>query len=253
MLDTIRALFDKALKSNEFLKLAVVTGCLKIAKESIFTGGTIRKTVTENLTYDMLHSSAENLWSLLYLTGYLTQSPDTQDPLAEPGELALTIPNEEIRRLFCSTVAAWFKDTIKATDRTVLFSALWNRDTEACSAILSDLLFDTISYHDYKEDFYHAFLAGVLSFSRYKVESNRKQGEGRPDLVLKDARRGRAAVIEIKHAKAFDQMETACQEALGQIEHRRYVEGLDAECGEILCYGICFYNKRCLAKGQKYH
>ena len=296
MLDVIRSMFDKALKSNEFLKFAVVTGCLKIAKESIFTGTNnfvsdtitsdrfdeyigfteadtrkilvdagfedraeevklwydgyrfgavdvycpwdvlnyvaalqrnpaqrpqgywentshnniirklierkdlweeehinddfetllagryIVKTVTENLTYDMIHSSADNLWSLLYMTGYLTQAPEAERADPDTGMTALKIPNEEMQRLFRTTVASWFRDMMKSTDRTELFNALWGQDEFKCADILSKMMFDTISYHDYGEDYYHAFVAGVLSFAGYKVKSNSEEGEGRPDI-----------------------------------------------------------------------
>ncbi len=365
MLDIIRALFDKALKSNEFLKFAVVTGCLKIAKESIFTGTnnfvsdtisknrfneyigfteadvgkilkdtgfechrdeikfwydgyrfgstdvycpwdvlnyvaalqtdersvpesywentshnsiirrfidrrdlwkeeqinedfetllsgrTITKAITENLTYDMLHSSADNLWSLLYLTGYLTQAGG-EDTVPRGGKLRLKIPNEEIRRLFCTTIWEWFKDRVKRTDRAELFQALWGMNEEKCSEILSEMIFDTISYHDYGEDYYHAFVAGVLSFAGYKVMSNQETGEGRPDILLKDERAGRAIIIEVKRAAAFGSMDARCREGLAQIEDKRYPEALEGEYENILCYGICFYKKRCRVKGRQY-
>ncbi len=365
MLDVVRALFSKALKSNEHLKLAVITGCLRIAKESIFTGtnnfvsdtisnnrlnehigfteadlqkllsdtgfqnhaaeikswydgyrfgtvhiycpwdvlnhvsalqrdensrpesywentsdngiirkfidrkdlwteeqinedfetllegGFIVKSITENLTYDMLHSSADNLWSLLYLTGYLTQVPEAIGTGTKAGKVALKIPNAEIRLLFLSTIVAWFEDKVKATDRTDLFRALWDQDETTCSAILSKFIFDTISYHDYREDFYHAFMVGILSFAGYKLKSSDEEGEGRPDIVLRDERNGRAIVMEIKRAATFKEMDAKCDEALMQIGEKRYMESLETEYEEVLGYGICFYRKRCLVKAKK--
>lgn len=366
MLDIIRALFDKALKSNEFLKFAVITGCLKIAKESIFTGtnnfvsdtisggrfdeyigfteadtqkllldagfadhkdevklwydgyrfgsvniycpwdvlnhvaalarnpskmpqsywentshnqiirkfierkdlwkeehindaletllagGYITQKIAESLTYDMLHSSADNLWSLLYLTGYLTQAPEPANIDPKSGLTALRIPNEEIRRLFQATIKEWFNDEIKAADRTELFRALWEMDEKACAEILSQMLFDTISYHDYREEYYHAFVTGVLSFAGYSVKSNAESGEGRPDITLKDERNQRAILIEIKRSKTFGEMDHGCANALEQIRNKQYGKELEEEYKEILCYGICFYKKRCRVLGERY-
>ncbi|MDO4555918.1 MAG: AAA family ATPase [Lachnospiraceae bacterium] len=363
MLGTIRTLFNMSLKTNPYLKFAVITGCLKIAKESIFTGtnhfvedtistnrfeeyfgftdsdvdkilsdtelldhkeemrrwydgyqfgsvdvycpwdvlnhvsalmlredsepksywentsdnsiirnfierkdlweeeqinedfetlldgGYIVKNITENLTYDTLHSSADHLWSLLYLTGYLTK---TQTEMENQTAVALRIPNEEIRRLFQTTVKGWFLDQVKSSDRKELFDALWKMEEKRCSELLSDMLFDTISFHDYKEDFYHAFVTGVLSFSGYKVMSNKEEGEGRPDLVLRDKRRGRAVVIEMKRTRNFEDMDKKCQEALDQIEKKRYVEGIETEYEEVLGFGFSFYNKRCKVKAKRF-
>lgn len=95
-------------------------------------------------------------------------------------------------------------------------------------------------------------MVGLLSFAGYRIKSNDEEGEGRPDIVLRDERKGRAIIIEIKRAMMFEEMETVCGGALKQIEDRRYAEGLEPEYGEILCYGICFYNKRCVVKGKKY-
>ncbi len=221
--------------------------------ETLLQGGCIVKKITENLTYDLLHSSADNLWSLLYLSGYLTRAPKAQAEGMKEKEngLTLMIPNEEIRRLFKTTVVTWFEDKVRATDRSELFEALWNLQEEECSKILSRMVFDTISYNDYKEDFYHAFVAGVLSFAGYKVKSNDEEGEGRPDIVLRDERRGRAIVIEIKRADTFRKMDDLCAEALKQIEERRYTKGLEDEFEEILGYGICFFKKRCRVKGKR--
>ena len=127
--------------------------------ETLLSGGYIKETVTDQLTYDMLTSSEENLWSLLYLTGYLTRMRKEELPggSLQPGQIALKIPNAEIRSIFQKSVKAWFTETSRRSNRDELFAALWSGDTEKLTAILSDLLFDTISYHDYRESFYHAF------------------------------------------------------------------------------------------------
>ena len=177
MLDVMKGLLQ-VLKDNQALDFAVITGCLKIAKESIFTGtnkletllagGYIIQKIDENLTYDYLHSSEDNLWSILYLTGYLTSVRKTElsVPLAE-GMTALIIPNVEIKEIFETTVRRWFDESAKEWDRKELFHAVWNGDTEGLTREMNKLLRRTISYHDYKEDFYHAFLAGIFTGAGY--------------------------------------------------------------------------------------
>lgn len=350
MLELIRGLLGKALKSNDFLKFAVITGCLRIVKESIFTGtnnlvtdsisgerfseyfgfteaevlellketgfpdhanemrlwydgycfgktdiycpwdvlnhvnrlqdqpdakpesywkntshnGIIRsflmrtdlmvnekfekllsgqcicQKVTEDLTYDVLHSSEENLWTILYLTGYLTQD-GTQN-----GLLRLRIPNEEVKSIFTETVMEWFKDEISKNDRRNLFHALWTGNQENATELLSDLLFETISYHDYDESYYHAFLAGVFSGAGFAVESNYEHGLGRPDIVVTDKRRRRAIIIEVKIAKKENQLAAQCRTALKQLEEKQYAKGFLKGYREVICYGISFYEKECL-------
>lgn len=177
MLDVMKGLLQ-VLKDNQALDFAVITGCLKIAKESIFTGtnkletllagGYIIQKIDENLTYDYLHSSEDNLWSILYLTGYLTsvREMELSAPLAER-MTALVIPNAEIKEIFETTVSRWFDESAKEWDRKELFHAVWNGDTEGLTREMNKLLRRTISYHDYKEDFYHAFLAGIFTGAGY--------------------------------------------------------------------------------------
>ena len=123
--------------------------------------------VDENLTYDYLHSSEENLWSILYLTGYLTsvRADELENPLPERFT-ALTIPNEEIREIYETTVIRWFDESAPKWNRSVLFDAVWKGNIQELQGELNRLLRRTISYHDYKEDFYHAFLAQIFSDCR---------------------------------------------------------------------------------------
>ena len=141
--------------------------------------------IDENLTYDYLHSSEDNLWSMLYLTGYLTKlrENDYEGELLE-GTMALIIPNAEIKEIFETTVIKWFDDSAKKWNRNALFDAVWNGDSERITKEMNSLLRRTISYHDYKEDFYHAFLAGIFTGAGYMVDSNKEHGEGRSDVVV---------------------------------------------------------------------
>ena len=113
---------------------------------------------------------------------------------------------------------------------------------------MSTLLRMTISYHDYKEDFYHAFLAGIFAGAGYMVESNREHGEGRSDVIVCDSENGRLAVFEVKCSAALEKMEESCETALRQIDEHMYAKEFEDSYDQVLCYGISFYKKRCLVK-----
>lgn len=217
--------------------------------ETLLAGGTIVQRVDENLTYDYLHSSENNLWSMLYLTGYLTKAreEDYNGKLAD-GTVALMIPNAEIKEIFETTVVKWFDDSTKKCDRSTLFDAVWNGDSGNLTKEMNVLLRRTISYHDYKEDFYHAFLAGIFTGAGYMVDSNKEHGEGRSDVVVYDPINGRVAIFEAKYTKSLDKLESACDAALQQIDDRMYAEEYEDDYDQILCYGISFFKKRCMVK-----
>ena len=213
--------------------------------ETLLAGGYIIQKIREDLTYDYLHSSEENLWSILYSTGYLTQVRGEELP---PDTAALMIPNAEIRQIFETTVQEWFDDSARKENRTALFDAVWSGDIETLTEEMNELLRKTISYHDYKEDFYHAFLVGIFTGAGYSVDSNRERGEGRSDVVVRNSSKGRVALFEAKYAKTLDGLETSCDAALQQIEDRQYAKDFADDYDDILCYGIAFYKKRCLVK-----
>lgn len=121
-------------------------------------------------------------------------------------------------------------------------------DSELLTREMSTLLRMTISYHDYKEDFYHAFLAGIFAGAGYMVESNREHGEGRSDVIVCDSENGRLAVFEVKCSAALEKMEESCETALRQIDERMYAKEFEDSYDQVLCYGISFYKKRCLVK-----
>ena len=213
--------------------------------ETLLAGGYIIQKIREDLTYDYLHSSEENLWSILYSTGYLTQVRGEELP---PDTAALMIPNAEIRQIFETTVQEWFDDSARKENRTALFDAVWSGDIETLTEEMNELLRKTISYHDYKEDFYHAFLAGIFTGAGYSVDSNRERGEGRSDVVVRNSSKGRVALFEAKYAKTLDGLEASCDAALQQIEDRQYAKDFADDYDDILCYGIAFYKKRCLVQ-----
>lgn len=217
--------------------------------ETLLTNGYISQRIDETLTYDYLHSSEDNLWNILYLTGYLTRVPD--DELSAPlpdGFSALTIPNAEIREIFETTVKTWFQDTARSWNRNALFHAVWTANIETITQEMNKLLRKTISYHDYREDFYHAFLAGIFTGAGYMVESNKEHGEGRSDIVVHDAANGRIAIFEAKYSRELNRMDADCNAALQQINDKMYADEYADDYDDILCYGISFFKKRCLIK-----
>ena len=217
--------------------------------ETLLSGGYIIQKIEENLTYDYLHSSEENLWSILYLTGYLTQvrEEDLPDPLPEKMS-ALMIPNAEVQEIFETTIQKWFDESAQTWNRKALFDAVWSGNTETLTEQMNKLLRKTISYHDYREDFYHAFLAGIFAGAGYEVDSNKEHGEGRSDVVVLDPEGDRVAIFEAKYSRTQDAMSKDCAAALEQIEDRQYAKEFEEDYDSVLCYGIAFYKKRCLVR-----
>ena len=218
--------------------------------EVLMSGGHIFQHIDEYLTYDYLHSDEDNIWSILYLTGYLTQvkEEDVGSKLDDSKMTALTIPNKEIKDIFETTVIKWFDDSARMWNRKALFDAVWSGNSESITYEMNKLLRKTISYHDYREDFYHAFLAGIFAGAGYMVDSNKEHGEGRSDVVVYDTINARVAVFEAKYTRALDKLESECDIALEQIDERMYAKEYEDDYDNILCYGISFFKKRCLVK-----
>lgn len=217
--------------------------------EVLMSGGHIFQHIDEYLTYDYLHSDEDNIWSILYLTGYLTQvKEDVGRKLDDSKMTALTIPNKEIRDIFETTVIKWFGDSARMWNRKALFDAVWSGNSESITYEMNKLLRKTISYHDYREDFYHAFLAGIFAGAGYMVDSNKEHGEGRSDVVVYDTVNARVAVFEAKYTRTLDKLESKCDIALEQIDERMYAKEYEDDYDDIMCYGISFFKKRCLVK-----
>ncbi len=211
--------------------------------EILMNGGTITQTISDELTYDTLHSSEDNLWSVILMTGYLTKAD-----AGEEGEtVRLKIPNREIESIFEDTVVKLFQDTMDENCRKDMIEALWRGDEQEASEAISNLLWKTISYNDYHEDYYHAFLAGAFVGLGYEVESNKEKGLGRPDIFLKDDDNRRVIIIETKRSKKEDNLDQDCDRAVSQILSKKYAEGLYGYT-QILCYGIAFFQKQARVK-----
>ena len=206
--------------------------------DSLLCGEYVIKKVDENITYDYLHATENNLWNILLSTGYLT--PVKEEELDEPlldKEVALKIPNREIRDIFSSSLLNWSSATTKSEDMRGLDEALWKGDTSALSDEMTKLLNKTISYHDLCHEYiYHMFFSGVFAGMEYRVDSNKEYGMGRPDFVVFDRKRKRVAIFEVKGER-----ETA-EDAVKQIEKRKYIDGLFGY-NLILSYGVRFTGK----------
>ena len=211
--------------------------------ETLLNGGRIKQAISDELTYDTLHSSEDNLWSVLLMTGYITKS----DPEEDDDTVSLKIPNREIASIFEDTVVKYFNETVNTDSINELLNSLWDSDEKHATEILSDLLWNTISYNDYHEDYYHAFLAGVFVGRGYSVESNKEKGLGRPDIFLKDRRNRRAIIIEAKKSDKESDMDKDSDKAIKQIIDEKYAEGISGY-GQILCYGVAFYQKQAKVK-----
>ncbi|MDO4808247.1 MAG: AAA family ATPase [Coriobacteriales bacterium] len=211
--------------------------------ETLMNGGTITQRVSDQLTYDTMLQTEEGLWSVLVMTGYLSKA----DPTQVGDTVALRIPNREVAGIFQSEVMELFAQSLDTTLQDALMEALWSGDEAGASDAMSGLLWDTISYHDYGEDYYHAFLAGVFVGRGYGVDSNREHGLGRPDIFLTDRRRRRALIIEAKRSTSASSMEHDCMEAVKQIDTRAYARRLHGY-RTVLCYGVAFYKKDALVR-----
>ena len=217
--------------------------------EQLINGGTIIKPIRQELTYREVEDSIDNIWSVLYSTGYLTCRRRV------PGKkMELVLPNWEVRELFIELVKDWFEETTQAdTGRISHFCAAFPAgDTDTIQEMLGDYLWDSISVRDtavrrnMKENFYHGMLLGLLqNQDSWLVKSNAETGEGYSDISITTPDRV-GIVIELKYADDGN-LEKACAEALGQIEEKKYAEGLKRwRTKKILKYGIAFYEKECM-------
>ena len=219
--------------------------------EQLIAGKTIEKQVHEDITYDEIYKTMDNLWNFMFFTGYFRRVGERMDVETKQRYVELKIPNEEVKYIFRNKVLGWFQETINRKDLSVLYQALIRQDPATLEQELTELLMKTISFNDAYENFYHGFIAGVLSgMNGYTVKSNREGGRGRSDLYIKPVTRKKPAyVIEFKIAGKFSEMEAKAEDALEQIEDRNYCQELfDDGYGTVICYGISFFGKDCLVK-----
>ncbi len=372
MVSLIRGLFGQALKTNEFLQFAVLTGCLRISKESIFTGlnnfkvmsitdsrfdeqfgftdeevrkllsdygmdshfdevkewydgyhfgkadvycpwdvinhadhlrddsdakpqtywinssgnslvrrlinradsstkdeierliagEAIEKVIRQDLTYDEIENSIDNIWSVLFTTGYLTKIGEVKLADSESYAYKLVIPNKEVREVFVLQIQEWFKAVVANDNDTMklLSKAILDKDETILARQLNIVMgrmisiLDTKAPDDMKENFYHGLLLGLLRGSNpdWLIKSNRESGDGFSDILIKPENPDLGIVIEVKYAKEFKGLDAACDAAMAQIKQKSYDETLrdEGRC-DILAYGIAFCRKRCKVAGEK--
>ena len=233
---------------RRFIEMADV-GATKMEIEKLVAGEKITKEIHQELTYQDMYSTIENLWSLLFTTGYLTQRGEP-----EGRQFHLAIPNKEIREIFEMKIVDLFKENVKKDGETLdrFCEALKNGETESIQRQFQAYLRKTISIRDtfvkknMKENFYHGILLGILGFkASWNVFSNRETGEGYSDLLITIPDEAIGIVIEMKYA-GDGNLDAACKKALEQIEGNHYEEELyDEGMDDILKYGIACYKKRC--------
>lgn len=219
---------------------------VKQEMEILIEGGTIEKTVHEEITYEDIYKNADNLWNFLFFTGYLKKVEERLEDVTT--YVTLAIPNMEIKYIYQNTILDWFGVQIKQKDLSGIYKALLQKDTQLLEKELSKSLMETISFYDYREDYYHGFLGGLLKLMEgYTIKSNRESGLGRSDLLLLSAPfDGIAIIVEIKVADTYAQLNKKAESALEQIEQKQYDAELKLEgYHEFIKYGISFYKKLC--------
>ena len=232
---------------RRFIDMADVSTKTEI--ERLIAGESIEKDVAPELTYDEIYKSIENLWSVLFTTGYLTHNGRT-----ESGKYCLVIPNREIRNLFVKKIKEWFSDVSKSDGKTLeeLCSAFVNEDAQKIEQIYGEYLWNTISICDTavakekKENFYHGILLGLLGYkSNWLIKSNAESGIGYSDILVEVPTNRTGIVIELKYAEDGD-LDAACDKALKQIEEKDYVAKLKQDgMDNFIKYGIACFKKVC--------
>ena len=230
--------------------------------EKLVAGGFVEKQLRLDLTYDEIDNTIDNLWSVLFTTGYLTKIGEVKVPDSESYAYKLVIPNKEVREVFILQIQEWFKAVVAKDDDTMklLSKAILDKDekqiTRQLNIVMSRMIsiLDTNAPDAMKENFYHGLLLGLLRGSNpdWLIKSNRESGDGFSDILIEPEDPDAGIVIEVKYAKEMKELDAACETAMAQIKNKRYDEALrdEGRC-DILAYGIAFCRKRCRVVGEK--
>ncbi len=226
------------------------TGTAQMEIEDLIAGQTIRKELNDQLTHEEVEKDIRNLWSLLFMTGYLTMAGTPNGKVYE-----LAIPNREVRQIFMQQVLTWFNNRVSVDGGlTELYTAFETGDAAKIEQILNQKLLDTISYHDSYESFYHGFLMALLSScAEWYAVSNAESGKGRSDIKVERKDRKLGFIVEVKHTKDECNMETMCEGAFEQIVDKQYIAPLKRiKVRDIWLYAITFCDKECRVFAQHY-
>ena len=230
--------------------------------EKLVAGGFVEKQLRLDLTYDEIDNTIDNLWSVLFTTGYLTKIGEVKVPDSESYAYKLVIPNKEVREVFILQIQEWFKAVVANDDDTMklLSRAILDKDEKQIARQLNIVMSRMISILDtkapdaMKENFYHGLLLGLLRGSNpdWLIKSNRESGDGFSDILIEPEDPDAGIVIEVKYAKDMKELDAVCEAAMAQIKNKRYDEALrdEGRC-DILAYGIAFCRKRCKVVGEK--
>ena len=230
--------------------------------EKLVAGGFVEKQLRLDLTYDEIDNTIDNLWSVLFTTGYLTKIGEVKVPDSESYAYRLVIPNKEVREVFILQIQEWFKAVVAKDDDTMklLSRAILDKDEKQIARQLNIVMSRMISILDtkapdaMKENFYHGLLLGLLRGSNpdWLIKSNRESGDGFSDILIEPEDPDAGIVIEVKYAKEMKALDAASEAAMAQIKNKRYDEALrdEGRC-DILAYGIAFCRKRCRVVGEK--
>ena len=230
--------------------------------EKLVAGGFVEKQLRLDLTYDEIDNTIDNLWSVLFTTGYLTKIGEVKVPDSESYAYRLVIPNKEVREVFVLQIQEWFKAIVAKDDDTMklLSRAILDKDEKQIARQLNIVMSRVISIlgtkapDAMKENFYHGLLLGLLRGSNpdWLIKSNRESGDGFSDILIEPEDPDAGIVIEVKYTKEMKELDAACEAAITQIKDKRYDETLrdEGRC-DILAYGIAFCRKRCRVVGEK--
>jgi hypothetical protein len=229
--------------------------------ERLIAGETIEKAIRLELTYDEIDNSIDNIWSVLFTTGYLTNAGEIELPGGDGYGYRLVIPNKEVRQVFVSQIQEWFRQTVTYDNGSVqdLCEAFMAGDADKIQSNLNMILIKTISVldtkarDDQKENFYHGLLLGLLrSKPDWRIKSNRESGDGFSDISIEPTIPEKGIVVEVKYSNTISGLDDACGKAMKQIRDRRYDEALREDGREdIIAYGIAFCRKRCKVVCEK--
>lgn len=234
--------------SNRIVKTLVERAELstKDQLEQLIEGGTIEKPIHEDITYEDIEKSEDNLWNFLFFTGYLTMCG--RRAIGGTPYVTMTIPNDEVRYIYKTKILDWFWERMQERNLQNFYDSIARGNAAVFQKELTQLLRESISFYDNKEAFYHGFMLGLLErVDGYAVSSNQESGDGRYDIMLKSPDITCPVLLfELKISDSYHGLEAAAQSALAQMEMRHYGEGIRRDgYSAILYYGVAFYKKNC--------